>query len=131
MAHIKKVEKAVKAEPIILTDEERIKQFNELLETISSVSDKKKILWKNIYEFAIDDRRNAYALFTDLQTFVHANINNHAIHGQTLAKYLEQMGKATERLLKLAELVAAGQSKEKEPEMTEDDFYKRIGAGKF
>ena len=43
--------------------EEKVSDFSSLLGQIEGLSDKKKKLWKEIYENAIYDRQNAYSLF--------------------------------------------------------------------
>lgn len=92
----------------VLKLQEKVKQFEELLSDIENLSDKKKALWKEIYENAITDRVNAYMLFVTLHNIVkNAGATEHAIHGPQLAKYLEKMHKATDQLIKLADLIAA------------------------
>ena len=46
--------------------QEKIKDFSGLLDQIDGVSDKKKKLWREIYENAVTDRQNAYILFNTL-----------------------------------------------------------------
>ena len=46
--------------------EEKVSDFSSLLGQIEGLSDKKKKLWKEIYENAIYDRQNAYSLFVKL-----------------------------------------------------------------
>lgn len=82
-----------------------IDNFEEVLDSISSMEDKRKLLWKNIYSNAVTDRSNAYLCFSDLYMKVHGNPTEHAIHGQTLTKYLERMSKANDQLIKLADLI--------------------------
>ena len=53
-----------------------------------------------------------------------ANKNSeHAIHGQTLTKYMERMSKANEQLIKLAELVSQAIDENVEEEWSEDQMY--------
>lgn len=85
---------------------QKVKQFNELLTSIENLEEKKKALWIEIYENAITDRVNGYVLFTELHKIVKADATQHAIQGPQLAKYLERMGKCTDQLIRLAELVA-------------------------
>lgn len=114
------------------TAQERLKSFSDLLDTISSLEEKKKALWKHIYENALTDRNNAYLCFADLYKNVHNNPGNHALHGQTLSKYLERMSKATDQLLKLAELLTNVEEKAKaEENLTDAEIYSQIGSGKF
>ncbi len=112
---------------------DKLKSFGDLLDTISSLADKKKALWKHIYENALTDRNNAYLCFADLYKHVHNNPLNHGIHGQTISKYLERMSKATDQLLKLAELISNLETKEvnKDDEDEPGDLYDQIGKGKF
>lgn len=79
--------------------------FSDLLNSLDTVDERLKLLWKQIYENALIDRRNAYVVWTDLFMAVHGNPEQHVIHGDHLAKYMERMEKANVQLLKLAELV--------------------------
>ena len=85
---------------------EKIKDFSVLLDQIISIDDKKKQLWKEIYENAICDRQNAYIMFVKLVMIVQDKSTEHAIHGRSLSSYIERMSKANEQLIKLAELVS-------------------------
>jgi len=112
---------------------EQMKAFGDLLNSLDKSLDKKKQLWKQIYENAVIDRKNAYLVFADLYVQVHGRAAEHAIHGQTLAKYMERMEKATNQLLKLAELVAAAEEKSpkiEEDNFSEDDIYNQISKNK-
>ena len=46
--------------------EEKIKNFSDLLDSLSKTEDKKKLLWKESYQNALDDRENAHILLVDL-----------------------------------------------------------------
>lgn len=114
---------------------EQVKDFGELLDSLDITKDKKKKLWKAIFENAVQDRQNAYILFMDLLVSVHTKPEQHAIHGQNLSKYLEKMSKATDQLLKLAELVANAEEKmivkeeeESEEEVDPDKLYEQINS---
>ena len=85
---------------------EKIQDFSSLLDQINDVSNKKKKLWKEIYENAVTDRQNAYVLFNTLMDIVQNNSTEHAIHGKTLATYIEKMSKANDQIIRLAELVS-------------------------
>lgn len=103
--------------------------FGELLNSLDKSLDKKKQLWKQIYENAVMDRKNAYLVFADLYVAVHSRPAEHAIHGPTLSKYMERMSKATDQLLKLAELVANAEQnapQEIEDRMSDEDIYSKI-----
>lgn len=78
--------------------------FTELLDTIP-MDGKIKALWKQIYKNAITDRKNALMVWSDLYMKVHGNAEMHAMHGDRIAKYMDQISKANAQLLKLAELV--------------------------
>lgn len=103
----------------------QLKGFNELLDSLSSSEDKQKSLWRQIYENAITDRMNAYIVWIDLYRNVQNIPSEHAIHGPNLSKYMERMSKANDQLIKLAELV--GNAKKKDtPEITEDSLYSQF-----
>lgn len=106
--------------------EEKIKDFSDLLAQIDGVSDKKKKLWKEIYENAVTDRRNAYLLFTQLLLIVQDKSTEHAVHGKTLATYIEKMSKANDQIIRLAELVSKSESKEDE-EIDPEEMFKKLG----
>jgi len=104
--------------------EEKIKEFADLLDTLESTEDKKKLLWKESYQNAVDDRETAGLLLTDLVLQSHGS---HAIHlqfGTLMTKYLERMSKSNDQILKLAELI----SKEQEiaGTISDDDIYNKI-----
>lgn len=108
---------------------EQMQAFGDLLNSLDKSLDKKKQLWKQIYENAIVDRKNAYLVFADLYVNVHQQPAEHAIHGPTLSKYMERMSKATDQLLKLAELVANAEAKtpqEVEERLSDEDIYSSI-----
>jgi CO dehydrogenase/acetyl-CoA synthase beta subunit len=105
----------------LVTVDERVHEFNNLLEGIDNLDDKKKALWKEIYENAVTDRQNAYLVYTELLKKVLGNAAEHAIHGATIAKYLERMSKSNDQIIKLAELIAAEQ--EKAEKINKDDLY--------
>ena len=96
--------------------DKKIKQFSDILDTLTSTEDKKKLLWKEIYENAVNDRENAGILFTDTLMQVKGNAANHNILGPVIAKYLERMSRANDQILKLAELVSREESKEMDPD---------------
>ena len=107
-----------------MTLEEKIKDFSDLLHQIDGVTDKKKRLWKEIYENAVVDRTNAHILFTDLYSNMGGSAADHATLGMTLTKYLERMSKSNEQLLNLAKQIAESESNS--VEISEDDIFERI-----
>lgn len=90
----------------------KLHNFSQLLDEIESLTDKKRFLWKEIYENAITDRTNAYTLFVELHTFCKDDSTQHAVQGPQLAKYLERMGKCTDQLIKLAEMIADAEARQ-------------------
>lgn len=89
--------------------EARVHDFSELLKSIESLDDKKRQLWKEIYENAIVDRQNSYAMFAKLVRISGDKTTEHAVHGKSIATYIAGMSKANDQLIKLAELVARAQ----------------------
>lgn len=92
--------------------QEDLATFSDLLDSIDTVDPRLKLLWKQIYENALVDRRNAYVIWMDLLMVVHGNPEQHVIHGDHLAKYLERMSKSADQMLKLAELVYKAKDKQ-------------------
>ena len=90
---------------LIKKTEADLATFVDLLNSLTAVDERLKLLWKQIYENALVDRRNAYLIWTDLYITVQGNPEQHVIHGDHLSKYMERMEKANTQLLKLAELV--------------------------
>lgn len=107
--------------------EDRIRDFGELLKSIESLDDKKRALWKEIYENAVSDRQNSYVMFTKLVRIVQDKSVEHATHGRTIATYIERMSKATDQLIKLAELIAKAQSGDEA--IDADDVFSKIKGG--
>lgn len=104
--------------------DEKSKQFSDLLESIESTNDKKKMLWKEIYDNAINDRMNAYMLFTGIYTNMGNSTNDHVTVGPTLSKYLERMNKSNDQLIKLAELIS--KEEERAESVNPDDIFSKI-----
>lgn len=105
---------------------QQVKEFSELLGTLATVEDRTKALWRQIYENAVNDRKNAYIMWVDLYIHVHSNPTEHAVHGQNLARYLERMSKANDQILKLADLVAQASEEQLETSVSQDDIYDQI-----
>jgi hypothetical protein len=104
---------------------QKVRDFTELLEQIDGVSDKKKRLWREIYENAIVDRQNAYSLFETLVGIVEDKSTEHAIHGKTLSTFIERMSKANDQLIRLAELIAKSETKDES--IDPEEMFKKIG----
>ena len=105
--------------------EDKIKDFGDLLDSLQSTEDKKKLLWKEAYRNAIDDRVSASILVDDLLLQVQGNLTNHQTYGATISKYLERMAKSNDQILKLAELVAKEQDGKT---ISPDDIFSEINS---
>jgi hypothetical protein len=103
--------------------QEKVKQFSDLLDSIDSLEDKRKFLWKEIYENAVNDRESAAFLFSDLFKDLSGSAQ-HAVAGTIAAKYLERMGKSNDQILKLAELIS--KAEEESSKINPDDIYNTI-----
>ena len=101
----------------------KIEKFSDILEGLSNTEDKKKLLWKEVYENALEDRSNASLLFEDLLLQSRGNSANHAMFGAIMSKYLERMCKSNDQILKLAELIA---KEEDSNTISSDDIYNQI-----
>ena len=104
--------------------EKQIENFSDILDTIESLEDKKKMLWKEIYEHSIEDREKAKLLFNDAYISMQGGINEHMNIGAIMSKYLERMCRSNDQILKLAELIA--KEEEKSETISEDDIFSKI-----
>lgn len=104
----------------------KIAEFKDLLDSITTLQDKRKLLWQDVYTNALQDRDYALQMYTHLSGFVAGDPQQHALHGPNIAKYLERMSKANDQLLKLAELVAAALTKQEEEGMSADALYDKF-----
>ena len=102
----------------------KVRDFGDLLSTISSIDEKKRKLWKEVYENAIADRQNCYVMFTRLVRITGDKSPEHAVHGKTIATYIAGMQKSNEQLLKLAELVSRAQ--ENTENLNPDDMFAQL-----
>ena len=107
--------------------EKKIKDFASLLDTLATTEDKKKLLWKDAYQNALEDRESANILVTDLLMQIQGSLTNHSSYGSIMSKYLERMAKSNDQILKLAELVAKEQ--EEQNTISPDDIFNEIGGG--
>ena len=106
--------------------EERVRDFSDLLKDIDTLDDKKRQLWKEIYENAIADRQNAYVMFTKLVRICGNDSTQHAVHGKTVATYIERMSRSNEQLLKLVDLIAA--EKAASDKINPDEMFEKINS---
>ena len=104
--------------------ETKIRDFGGLLDQIESLTDKKKQLWREIYENAISDRQNAYVMFAKLVKIAQDKSSEHAVHGKTIATYIERMSRANDQLIKLAELIAKADPKDQP--IDPEEMFERI-----
>ena len=103
----------------------KLEKFSDILDELHSTEEKKKLLWKEIYENALVDRENASMLFTDAWQQMKGGAIEHATLGPTMSKYLERMNKSNEQILRLAELIA--KAEEVESQIDPDDIFSQIG----
>jgi hypothetical protein len=104
--------------------EKQIKNFADILDNIDSLEDKKKMLWKDIYENALEDREKAKLLFNDAYISMQGGVNEHMNIGSIMSKYIERMSKSNDQILKLAELIA--KEEEKSESISDDDIFSKI-----
>jgi len=105
------------------TIEEKIKDFSDILDELQNTKDKKKLLWKESYNNALNDRISATILVDDLLLKIQGNLNNHTQFGILITKYLERMAKSNDQILRLAELIAKEEEKQG---MSADDIFNQI-----
>lgn len=100
---------------------DKIVEFGQLLDSITSMKDRRKLLWLDIYTNALQDRDYALNMFTHLSEFVATDPQAHGLHGPNIAKYIERMSRANDQLLKLAELVSNALSAQDDSEAFNTD----------
>ena len=105
--------------------EDQIKNFADILDSIESLENKKKMLWKEIYENALEDREKAKMLFNDAYISMQGGINEHMNIGSIMSKYVERMSKSNDQILKLAELIS--KEEEKSETISNEDIFSQIG----
>lgn len=102
----------------------KVDAFSDILEGLNSTEEKKKLLWREIYENAVVDRENAAMLFTDAWKNMQGGTTEHVSLGSTMSKYLERMCKSNEQILRLAELIT--KAEEAETRIDSDDLFAQI-----
>jgi len=103
--------------------EQKIENLGALLESIK-VSENKKKLWLEIYHNAISDRKYAEEQLQKLIGITGDDSSEHAIHGKSMATYIEKMTRSNDQILRLAELINS--TVEKDNNRTVDDFYDEL-----
>ncbi len=92
--------------------EKKLEDFSRLIEQIDNLPDKQRALWREAYENALADRHNAFLMFREAVKVTQSanqvgafSSNELAVHGKTIATFLEKMSKANDQLLRLAEMI--------------------------
>ena len=104
--------------------EKQIKDFSDVLDSLESLENKKKLIWKEIYGNAIEDREKSKILFNDAYISMTGGVNEHMNIGAIMSKYIERMSKSNDQILKLAELIA--KEEEKTENISDDDIFSKI-----
>ena len=104
--------------------EKMVETFEGLLLGMTGASEKHRRLWKEIYKNALIDRWNANALFMTLVSITGDKSTEHAIHGKTLATYVERMSRANDQLIKLSEIISSYE--EKQESLDPEEMYEKL-----
>lgn len=104
--------------------EEKLKEFSDLLDNLSTTEDKKKALWKEVYENAVSDRERASILFTEAFKSMSGGTSDHTTMGTIMSKYLERMCKSNDQIIHLAELIS--KAEKEESKVDPDDLFSKI-----
>ena len=107
--------------------EEKINSFGELLEELTSTEEKRKALWREIYENAVSDRERASILFTEAFKSMNGGASDHATLGSVMSKYLERMCKSNDQILNLASLIT--KAEQAEGNVNPDELFSKISEG--
>lgn len=119
-----KLEKAIDSSGKL---KKKLEAFSDILDELTTTEDKKKLLWKEIYENALVDRENAGMLFTDAWSRMSTGTAEHITLGATLTKYLERMSKSNEQILRLAEMISDAENREEK--IDPDQVFDKISRG--
>ncbi len=106
----------------------KIEQFNEILENLSGLDNKKKALWLQIYENAVSDRERASILFTEAFKSMGGGTSDHVAIGSILTKYLERMCKSNDQILSLADMITKAEINDSK--IDPDDLFSKISEEK-
>ena len=106
----------------------KIDNFKSILENIKELDEKKKVLWEQIYENAIEDRSHAYMMFSILVEICEKNSTEHAVHGKSLSSYIEKMSRANDQILRLADLIR--RTEEQSEQIDPEEMFERISSGR-
>ena len=98
--------------------------FEILLDETKNLDEKKKILWKQIYRNAVEDRSTASVLFENAFKTMGQSSTDHISMGSTLVKYLEKMSKSNQQLLELSALIS--KDEEDNSKIDPDDLFAKI-----
>jgi DNA-binding SARP family transcriptional activator len=103
---------------------DKLENFVEILESLKSTDPKKKVLWKEIYQNAVNDRERAAILFTEAYKTMGNSSSDHISIGNIMSKYLERMTKSNDQILGLADLI--NKAEQKEEKIVPDELYNQI-----
>jgi len=120
----KEIESTSKKLDQVENKESKIKDFQEILEGIDTLENKKKSLWKEIYTNALEDREKAKMMFNDAYISMQGGVNEHMNIGAIISKYIERMSRSNDQILKLAELIS--KEEEKSENISDDDLFSKI-----
>jgi len=109
MTNVEKMDKLIDK---IASSEEKISNFSEILDGLSSTDSKTKSLWREIYENAVSDRERAAILYTEAYKSMGQSSTDHAALGSTMTKYLERMCKSNDQILSLADLIQKSEAQQ-------------------
>jgi RPA family protein len=103
------------------------RDFSDLLQSISSMDERKRKLWLLIYANAMADRQRAIEQYQDLSAIAAGNSTEQSVHARSISSFIERMSKANDQLLKLADLVETAQrADDGDDEADGDDLYSKI-----
>ena len=102
----------------------RAYDFEEVVNSAKGLDEKKRLLWKQIYKNAVDDRASAGILFTNAFSSMGQAATDHIAMGTTLVKYLEKMSKANQQLLELSSIIS--RDDEQNSQVDPDDIFRQI-----
>lgn len=103
---------------------DKVNKFTELLDSLDSTDEKRRLLWQEIYENAVSDRERASILFTEAFKAMGGGTADHMSIGPTLVKYLERMCKSNGQLITLSEMIEKAEAADSR--IDPDDIFSKI-----
>jgi ABC-type Fe3+-citrate transport system substrate-binding protein len=111
-------------------ENEKLENFKTVLNKLTAIDEKKKTLWLEIYENALEDRTRAAYLFdgclASMSTGTNSSIAEHATIGTTMSKYIERLTKCNDQILQLVNMILKAEQDSIETNVNYEELFDQI-----